>query len=180
MVGLQWCNACDAPRFKWRVRDLADVPEACWYCGQEEVQVRLVADDLSELRRSLGDWARGDRRTRSDESWLNRRRTHVRDRFDQVIGWWERQPNAPAELRRLLREYHNRGRQQIEPPEREARSSEMAGAERLQSTRLHELTEQLKLLAEEERIKRESAKPKGASAPGVWRMFRRPPSDNAN
>ncbi len=117
---------------------------------------------------------------RSDESWLNRRRSHVRDRFDQVIGWWERQPNASAELRRLLRECHNRGRQQIEPPEQEARSSEMAGAERLQPTRLHELTEQLKLLAEEERIKRESAKPKGASTPGVWRMFRRPPSDNAN
>lgn len=180
MVGLQWCKVGDAPRFKWHVRDIEDIPGTCWYCGQEDVEVCLVADSLLQLRRDLGEWARGNRRT-GDQSWLNRRRTHVRERFDQVIGWWERQPNPSPELRTLLKEYHDRGRPQTDAPRQEtSRRIEHPQGERLHPDRLHELTEQLKSLAEEERTTRESTKPKGASSPGSWRMFSDPPRPSSD
>lgn len=177
MVGLQWCSACDAPRFKWSVRSVDDIPDVCWHCGEVAVEIVLVADGLSELRRQLGDWARGAGRSRGDQGWLNRRRAHVRERFDQVIGWWERQPTRPPELQRLLREYHRGGRLQTEPLEH---ASDQSTAERLAPARLHELTEQMKSLAEEERLVRESSKPKPTQAPGAWRMFPRPSGDGSN
>ena len=181
MAGLQWCKACDGPRFKWRVRDIEDIPDNCWDCGQEEVEVRLVADSLVELRRALGQWALSDNRTRGNRSSLNRRRAHVRERFDQVIGWWAKQPSRPPEFRKLLRDYKNRGRPQADlarlslQPAHEAHGP---ARQRLDADRLHELTEQLKSQAEEERTTRENKTPKEpARGPRAWRMLQRPPQN---
>jgi hypothetical protein len=178
MAGLQWCKVCDGPRFKWHVRDIEDVPANCWDCGQEEVEVRLVADSFVELRRALGQWALGDSRRRGDRGWLNRRRAHVRHRFDQVIGWWAKQPSRPPEFKKLWKDYRNRGRLEADDSADAAtahRDHEPA-RQRLDADRLHELTEHLKSQAEEERASRERKEPKEAArAPGAWRMLHRPP-----
>lgn len=179
MVGLQWCSACDAPRFKWQVQDVEDVPDVCLSCGQGAVQARFAAERLTELRRALGEWARGEGRSGADQSWLNRRRAHVRQRFDQVIGWWDRQPTRPPELQRLLREYHNRGRPRLEPPVDPAGEPDAGlpvDARRLDAERLHELTQHLKSLADEPHDAPEAAIPKEPMRPRrSWGILRRSP-----
>lgn len=181
MVGVQWCKACEGPRFKWHVRNVEDIPEHCLDCGGDEVEVRLVGDTLTNLRRALGQWALGDDRTSGHASWLNKRRARVQERFDQVIGWWAKQPSQPPEFKKLLREYRNRGRPRVDPEAEPGAAHREPGAahrergpvrKRLDADRLHELTEKLRAEAEEERKTRETPKEPVRST-GPWRIMQR-------
>jgi len=178
MVGLQWCKPCKGPRFKWSVRDVDEIPERCLECGKDEVEVRLVAENLAELRRAVGQWALGDNRPSGHAGWLNRRKTRVQERFDQVIGWWTKQESQPAEFKRLLREYRNRGKplDQITASEPEiTRRAGNSSRKRLDADRLHELTQQLKAAAEQDKTATVTAPKEPVRTPGAWRSFQRPP-----
>ena len=146
MIGLQWCSNCDAPRFGWSILSLDEIPTKCWDCGQDAVAVRLTADRIADLRRELGLWALGDQRRRAGGAHesVNRRRSHVQERFDQVLGWWAKNPRRHPELLRLLREYRYRGRVTPEPiPSNDADDApEDYEHSLLDPDRLHELTEQ--------------------------------------
>lgn len=164
MVGLQWCAACDAPRFRWSVCGRESIPMTCWHCGTEAIEARLVAESLAQLRRELGDWALGAQRRRA--GWthesVNRRRSHVRAKFDTVLGWWIRQPNRDPELARLLTDYHNRARVHVDgnASHEPADAVDQAQPKMLDPSRLHELTEQTRVMAEEARAERKIKKPR--------------------
>jgi hypothetical protein len=184
MVGLQWCKACDGPRFKWSVRDVDDIPERCLDCGKDQVEVHLAANSLSELRKGIGQWALGDSRPGRHASWLNRRKAHVQTRFDQVIGWWAKQESQPPEFKTLLKEYRTRGRPQYAPPDDAERGRSDRASPILAADRLHQLTEELKALAAEEKKSREakavrpSDEPRSRSWSGLANRWRKTNDDS--
>ena len=173
MIGVQWCDDCDAPRFKGSCGGLHDVPSSCYYQTDHTVALRFVADNLAEARRKLAAFAHGSVKGSPNSGARSRRRTHVRERFDQVIGWWARQPTVPRELTVLLREYNNRGRRNQVPAV--SASAGSSGTGRLVDVALfHSLTEEMKALADQERAREKPVVPKPAAKPGSWRMVPRP------
>lgn len=180
MVGLQWCDNCGVPRFRWNVRDLERVREECWSCGRR-VQARFVGDGFADLRRQLSEWAVGGR-TQRIPLHAHRRRDHVRDKFDVMVRYFEKQEDNPPELKRLLTEYHNRGQKAPAwtPP---AVPAEKRNAPLVEPGRLHDLAEGLRPLAMESRAERERTKPtEVVGRPGAWKMVPRPteqPTDAA-
>jgi hypothetical protein len=102
-----------------------------------------------------------------------------------MIGYWEKQPNRKPEMAALLRDYRNRGRSQVGIMRRQDATSAPVELESrpVQPARLHELTESLRSLADEERVARERKKPRDiVGKRGAWRMVPRPqqpPSDDS-
>jgi len=161
LVGMQWCSACEPPRFKWTVGDIKDVPERrCLHCGKNTIEARFVAEGLAGLRRELGAWALGQGSRASDRAWLSRRRAIVRQKFDIVVGWWSKQPSLPKDAKRALDSYRNRGKPTGSPPTEEVSRPVSTEQRMLDPKRLHDLAEQMKRLAEEERTERARAKPR--------------------
>ena len=176
MIGVQWCDECDAPRFKWSCGGIHDVPSSCYYQTDHTVALRFVADGLAEARRKLAAFAHGSIKGSPHSGARSRRRTHVRERFDQVIGWWARQPTVPRELMVLLREYNNRGRSSQAAGERTSAALPETGR-LVDVVLLHSLTEEMKALAEQERAREKPVLPQPAAKPGSWRMVQRPRPD---
>lgn len=173
MVGLQWCKECDGPRFKWQVEGFDDMPEVCVYCRKGGVEFVAVDETLRDLRRKLGNWARGGA---SDKvpGWKNRRARRVLERFDRTVGYWNKLDDLSPEIREVLREYHNRGRPQAahvapnDPPHD-------PNAPRLDPQRLHALVEALKAQAERDQQSVPPPKPAEPAPRGrSWGIFNRP------
>jgi hypothetical protein len=172
MPGLQWCDNCGVPRFRFRVQHVDAISADCWSCGRP-VQARIVGDGFAELRRALGEWAVGGRQGKLP-THLHKRRDHVREKFDVMIRYFEKQTDNPPELQRLLTEYHNRGRTD-EPWTPPAGLKERANSPLVDADRLHQLTDQLKSLAQAGRAEREVTKPLEVSGKrGAWSMIARP------
>lgn len=177
MIGVQWCDECDAPRFKWSCGGIHEVPRNCYYQTDHTVALRFVAESLREARRKLATFAHGSVTGSPNSSARSRRRTYVRERFDQVIGWWARQPTIPKELRLLLREYNDRAANRQETGSGAASAGSSNAENLLDVALLHSLTEEMKALAEQERSREKpAAAVPTVPRPGSWRMVPRPQS----